>query len=101
MKNDSVDGVIGPAARVGIDRHLAGCTACRQTVEDLRAILAATRALEPSEPPVRAWSRLERAIALEQQHARAGAANAGPSSTATATRRGLPVSWKVALPLAA
>ena len=56
--NDYVDGGLGPAARDDIDRHLAGCTTCRQTVEDLRAILAATRELEPSEPPVRAWARL-------------------------------------------
>jgi anti-sigma factor ChrR (cupin superfamily) len=99
--NDYVDGGLGPAGRDDIDRHLAGCTACRQTVEDLRAILAATRDLEPSEPPVRAWSRLERAIALEQQHAGAGATNEGPGATATANRRGLATSWKVALPVAA
>src|SRR3954471_6891845 len=99
--NDYVDGGVGPAAREDIDRHLARCTACRQTVEDLRAILAATRELEPSEPPVRAWSRLERAIALEQQHAGAGARHAEPGAKATTNLRGRLVSWKVALPLAA
>jgi anti-sigma factor ChrR (cupin superfamily) len=99
--NDYVDGVLGTAGREEIDRHLAGCTACRQTVEDLRAILAATRELEPREPPVRAWPRLERAIALEQQHAGAAARSAAPSATAVARARRVLVSWKVGLPLAA
>ena len=98
--NDYVDGALGPAAREEIDRHLAGCSACRQTVEDLRAILAATRELEPHEPPVRAWSRLERAIALEQQHAGAGATNAQPGANGARTSR-VRVSWMVGLPLAA
>ncbi|MCU1383889.1 MAG: putative transrane transcriptional regulator (anti-sigma factor) [Acidobacteria bacterium] len=63
--NDYVDGTLGPDARAEIDRHLAACAPCRQLVEDLRDILAATRGLDVREPPVRAWSRLERAIALE------------------------------------
>src|SRR3954447_2229665 len=78
--NDYVDGALGPGGREDIDRHLAGCAVCRQTVEDLRAILAATRELEPSEPPVRAWSRLDRAIKLETASGKeASAASAGPA----------------------
>src|SRR3954469_22553440 len=79
--NDYVDGALGPAGREDIERHLAGCAGCRQTVDDLRAILTATRDLELSEPPVRAWSRLERAIALEKASAgHAGEASAGPAA---------------------
>jgi len=66
--NDYVDGALGAGERAEIDHHLTGCAACRQTIEDLREILAAARELELREPPVRAWRRLERAIKLEQEH---------------------------------
>jgi anti-sigma factor RsiW len=71
--NDYVDGSLGPVERHGVDQHLAGCAACRRVVEDLREILGASRELSRREPPVRAWSRLERAIKLEQEHAVPGA----------------------------
>ena len=66
--NDYVDGSLGPVERQSVDQHLAGCAACRQTVEDLREILDASKALELREPPVRAWSRIERAIKLESNN---------------------------------
>ncbi len=64
-----VDGSLGAAERTEIDRHVVSCASCRQLLEDLREILRATRALEPREPPVRVWQRLERAITLERDHA--------------------------------
>jgi anti-sigma-K factor RskA len=63
--NDYVDGALGPVERHDVEQHVAGCAACRQTVDDLREILEASRSLDPHEPPVRAWSRIERAIKLE------------------------------------
>src|SRR5580765_3407883 len=79
--NDYVDGSLGPVERHGVEQHLAGCAACRQTVDDLREMLEASRSLELREPPVRAWSRLERAIKLESAgdvaDATAGPAKAG------------------------
>ena len=50
-----------------IERHLESCVDCRQLVDDLREIRSAAAALKDDvrEPPVRAWARLERAIALE------------------------------------
>jgi len=63
--NDYADDLLDPVERAGVDQHLAGCAACRQTVEDLREILGAASELELREPPVRAWSRLERAIKME------------------------------------
>ena len=67
--NEYVDGSLGPAERPDVERHLAACAACRQTVDDLQEILRATGELELREPPVRAWSRLERAIRMEREHA--------------------------------
>src|SRR5215212_3417417 len=64
--NDYVDGSLGPADRAEIDRHLAACASCRQTVDDLREIVSASRELELREPPIRVWSRVERAIKMER-----------------------------------
>jgi anti-sigma factor ChrR (cupin superfamily) len=81
--NEYADGSIAAGERDTVEQHLTSCTACRQVVDDLRDILGTTRELEPREPPVRAWSRLERAIRLEQEHAKpvasGGADPAGPA----------------------
>ena len=71
--NDFIDGSLGLAERSEIDQHLAGCATCRQTVDDLREILRSVGELEPREAPVRAWSRLERAIRMEREHATSAA----------------------------
>jgi anti-sigma factor RsiW len=71
--NEYVDGSLSPPERANIDQHVATCAICRQTVDDLREILRATGELEPREPPVRVWSRLERAIKMEREHTAAGA----------------------------
>ena len=67
--NEYADGALAAGERDGVAQHLATCAACRQLVEDLRDILSTVGELERREPPVRAWSRLERAITLEQEHA--------------------------------
>jgi len=66
--HDYVDGAGSPAERSTIDQHLATCASCRQLVDDLREIARAVTSLELREPPVRAWSRIERAIKLEREH---------------------------------
>ena len=75
--NDYVDGSLAAAERSDVDQHLAACAACRQTVDDLREILRATAELELREPPVRSWSRLERAIKIEREHAAPATPGAG------------------------
>ena len=63
--NDYADGTLDSVERATVEPHLTMCAACRQTIEDLRDIARATGELGLREPPVRAWSRLERAIRLE------------------------------------
>ena len=67
--NEYADGSLDPRERPGVEQHLTTCAACRRVVDDLREILRATGELEVREPPVRAWSRLERAVTLEREHA--------------------------------
>ena len=65
--DDYADGTLSAAERPGVEQHLAGCAACREMVDDLREILRGAADLELREPPVRAWSRLERAIKMERR----------------------------------
>jgi len=67
--NDYVEGTSDPVERSSVEQHLATCAACRQLAGDLREIARATASLELREPPVRAWGRIERAIALERDAA--------------------------------
>jgi len=65
--HDYVDDTLSAFDRAEVERHLSRCAECRALVDDLREIRRATRSLELREPPVRAWTRIERAIQLEQQ----------------------------------
>jgi hypothetical protein len=66
--HDYVDGIDAAAERPALEQHLAACASCRRLVEDLRDIKRAVATLEQREPPVRVWSRIERAIKLELEH---------------------------------
>lgn len=65
MLIEYADGTLDSVERATVEPHLTTCAVCRQTIEDLRDIARATGELGLREPPVRAWSRLERAIKLE------------------------------------
>ena len=62
---DYVDQTLDAGQRADIDRHLEACLACRRLVEDLREIKGVAASLELRDPPIRSWTRLERAIKLE------------------------------------
>ena len=91
--NGYVEDALGPAERAEVDRHLALCEECRRLAADLAEIRHTAAALDLREPPVRAWSRIERAIELERQHT---AETIPPESTASDARR-----WKLITGLAA
>jgi anti-sigma factor RsiW len=65
--NDYVDEALGSAERAEMERHFESCDTCRRLVDDLRDIRGIAASLELREPPVRSWTRLERAIKLEQR----------------------------------
>lgn len=55
---DFVDGTLGAAERATVELHLEGCAACRELVEDSRAVLGfLERASEP-EPPAELVNRI-------------------------------------------
>ncbi len=65
--NDYVEGTLSAAERAEVQAHLVTCDECRALVDDLQAVRSTAAALEPRDPPARAWSRLERAIRFEAE----------------------------------
>ncbi len=63
--DDLVDGTIVPIRRAELERHLAGCEACRALAADLQIIRNTAASLEPLEPPAGVW--LQIAGRLRQQ----------------------------------
>jgi hypothetical protein len=64
--NDYVDEALDPAERAEVERHLQTCAECRALADDLSEIRRTAGALDLREPPVRAWSRIERVLRLTQ-----------------------------------
>lgn len=63
--DELVDGTIVPIRRAELERHLAGCEACRALVADLETIRDTAASLDPLEPPAGVW--LQIAGVLRQQ----------------------------------
>jgi len=82
--NAYADGSLPPTEAGEIERHVASCVSCRQVVDDVREIVRATADLDLQDPPARAWIRIERAIQLEQEGARAAGAPAAGTRAAGA-----------------
>jgi anti-sigma factor RsiW len=60
-----LDGELDAAARESVDRHLAGCAACRAELVLLRAVTRAVEALPRPAPPEAMRFRLRAAVAAE------------------------------------
>jgi len=60
--SDYTDDLLTPAARAAADRHLARCVACAEQLEQLRAVLASSRALPPMAPPPDLWNDIRATI---------------------------------------
>ena len=84
--NDYADDALGSRERTQVETHLESCASCRALVDDLRNIARTAATLDQREPPARAWTRIERAIELESQGARAGVARGFQPSGSRADR---------------
>ena len=92
--NDYVDGSLGPAERAASTSTWPPARRAGRRSRTCARSCARAATLELREPPVRAWSRLERAIELE--HA-PPATRAGPPEPApAATRRHRAAAWTLA-----
>ena len=85
--HEYVEETLDAAARSEVEQHLAACVTCRQFVDDLREIRSVAASLDPRDPPVRAWTRLERAIKLEQER------HPAPAHAAARKERAVPFRW--------
>jgi len=53
--SEYVDGELTPAERTALEAHLAACGACRQTLEELRRVVARAQALDDQPPAADLW----------------------------------------------
>jgi len=61
--DEYVDGALGVAERAAVEAHLVGCAACRETVAQLRALVAGAHGLPQAIEPARdLWAPIERRI---------------------------------------
>jgi anti-sigma factor RsiW len=62
---DYVDDALDAARRAEVERHLEACPECRELVTDFAEIRRVAGTLDDRAAPARAWSRVERAIAID------------------------------------
>src|SRR5437773_6546276 len=53
--SEYIDGTLPDAERAALEAHLAGCTACRTTLDELRRVVARARALDDRPPAADLW----------------------------------------------
>lgn len=63
--SDHLDGALSPAEGAAVEGHLAGCTACRAELEDLRAVVAMLHAVPDEAMPAGLLGRISAALADE------------------------------------
>jgi len=56
--DELIEDTIVPIRRAELERHLAGCDACRALVADLETIRETAAALDPLEPPAGVWLQI-------------------------------------------
>jgi hypothetical protein len=68
--SEHLDGTLPVAGRTALERHLEGCADCRATLHDLRALVAAARALPERAPERDLWPALAAQLAPHSVRAR-------------------------------
>jgi len=61
--SEYLDGELGEAERVALEAHLEECRDCRETLQELRAVVALARSLEDRPPAVDLWPAIAERIA--------------------------------------
>jgi anti-sigma factor RsiW len=65
--HELVDGTLGPIRRAELELHLELCDGCRALAQDLQALAAAARSLDPLEPPDQAWQKIAGRLRAESR----------------------------------
>lgn len=60
--SEYLDQELAPAERRDLESHLKGCPACRETLEELRSVMATAGRLEDREPDADLWPGIREAI---------------------------------------
>src|SRR5690348_18278932 len=60
--SEYVDGELTPAERTALEAHLAACGACRETLEELRRVVARAQTLDDRPPTADLWPGIARHI---------------------------------------
>jgi anti-sigma factor RsiW len=68
--SEYVDGELTPAERTALEAHLAACGACRQTLEELRRVVAQAQALDDRPPAADLWPGIAEHIGVVSLAAR-------------------------------
>src|SRR5213592_1641931 len=62
--SEYIDGTLPDAERAALEAHLAGCTACRTTLDELRRVVARARALDDRPPAADLWPAIAQQIGV-------------------------------------
>jgi hypothetical protein len=57
--SEYLDGDLGPADRTALEAHLAGCAECRETLDELRALILLAGQLEDEPPELDLWPAIQ------------------------------------------
>src|SRR2546430_5532042 len=62
--SEYIDGTLPDAERAALEAHLAVCTACRTTLDELRRVVARARALDDRPPAADLWPAIAEQIGV-------------------------------------
>src|SRR5438445_12170711 len=62
--SEYIDSTLAEAERGALEAHLAGCAACRTTLDELRRVVARARALDDRPPAADLWPTIAEQIGL-------------------------------------
>src|SRR2546422_8123480 len=65
--SEYVDGTLADGERAALEAHLAGCAACRATLDELRRVVARARGLEDRPPAADLWPGIAERIGVSAQ----------------------------------